>query len=67
MAASASLKSEKAGSFEYKHKSHIYTRGAEDKQPGPCDVQEIIQMASAVYRAAEHEHVRPQGKSKGKR
>ena len=65
--ASASLKSEKAGSFEFKHKSHIYTKGEEDKHPGPCDVQEILQMATKVYRAAEHEHVRPPGKSKGKR
>jgi hypothetical protein len=67
LAASASLKSEKAGSFEFKHKSHIYTRGEEDKHPGPCDVEEILQMATKVYRAAEHEHVRPPGKGKGKR
>ena len=67
LAASASLKSEKAGSFEFKHKSHIYTRGEEGKLPGPCDVQEILHMATTVYRAAEHEHVRPPGKSKGKR
>ena len=67
LAASAALPSEKAGSFEFKHKSHIYTRGSEDKLPGPCNVQEILQMATRVYKAAEHEDVSPKGKSKGKR